>query len=56
MLISIILWILCVYLCHEISKKKNLNQRFWTLMGVTFGIFTLIAICIVPKRQKRKLD
>lgn len=38
------IWATCGWACYSIAKSKNRNKELWTVLGVVFGIFAVIAI------------
>ena len=46
-----IIWMIFAGICSGIAKHKNLNQGLWTLLGLFFGIFAVIAILFVKSNR-----
>lgn len=47
----IIVWLIFGYACYYIAREKGLNAALWGLLGVLFGIFTLIIVLLIPSNK-----
>ena len=45
-------WLLFGGFCGYIGNEKGRDVVGWTLAGMFFGIFALIAVCAVPSLKK----
>jgi nitrate reductase NapE component len=43
-LVTLAVWALCAYACYNIAKSKNRNKELWTILGIVFGLFAVVAI------------
>lgn len=47
-LLTVIIWCLFGWGCHNTAVKKNRNGALWAVLGVLFGIFALGVILVLP--------
>jgi len=46
-----ILWALFAVACYYLARSKGRNAGGWAVAGLFFGIFALIVLAFLPKRQ-----
>lgn len=51
-LLTIGIWVLCALFTNNQAKKKGLNTGLWTLIGLVFGVFGVIASLIASPKNK----
>ncbi|MCY6485410.1 hypothetical protein OW763_13825 [Clostridium aestuarii] len=49
----LIISIISIVLCYDISKENNCNSTLWTILSVFFGLFSLIVLLIVIVIKKK---
>lgn len=42
-LIVVGVWVLCAFVCNRQATEKGLNVGLWTVLGLLFGVFAVIA-------------
>jgi len=52
---SLFFWLLCAILSAVIASSKGRGGFGWFLLGLIFGIFTLILVAILPNLTKREI-
>jgi hypothetical protein len=45
----VVIWVLCGALCAFVASQKGRSVGGWFVLGCIGGIFSIIAICAVPK-------
>ena len=50
--LTIGLWVLCALFTNNQAKKKGLNTGLWTLIGLIFGVFGVIASLLARPRNQ----
>jgi biotin transporter BioY len=51
-MLSLIVWLLFAFICGWIAKEKNRNVGGWVVLGLLFGIISLIIVACLPKLNK----
>jgi hypothetical protein len=47
----VIIWFVCAGICSGVAKVKNLNQGLWTLLGLFFGVFAVVAVLFAKSQS-----
>ena len=51
-LIMILVWIAFGYTTMKIAQSKGHDKTLWFILGVLFGIFSLIIIALLPAKKQ----
>lgn len=46
----IVLALVSLSYCSDIAKQKGLSVGLWSILGLAFGLFALLAISLIPAR------
>lgn len=52
MIFVVMTWGLMGFICYKVAAKKGLNKGIWTLLGVLFGVFTLMIEILMPTKTE----
>lgn len=47
----LVIWAAFAVGCYYVAKSKNRNAGAWAVAGLIFGIFALLVVALMPKRQ-----
>ena len=50
-IMELLFWILWAVCCGILANNKNRNVVGWSILGLLFGIFSLIIIACLPKLE-----
>ena len=51
-MLFLFIWIGCAVACNRIAKSKGFNSGTWTVLGLVFGLFAIIAVLVLPAKNK----
>jgi hypothetical protein len=46
--VTLAVWAACGYVCMQIAEKKGRDRNLWLIVGLLFGIFSVIIIALLP--------
>lgn len=49
----IFVWLIFAYVAYKIAEEKGLNTALWAVLGVIFGIFTVLVLVCIPSKKYR---
>nr|WP_302598750.1 hypothetical protein [uncultured Cellulosilyticum sp.] len=52
MIFVVMIWFLMGFICYKLAAKKGLNKGIWTMLGVLFGIFTMLIEILMPAKDE----
>jgi len=47
----LVIWAVFAVACYYVAKSKGRNAAAWAFAGLVFGVFALIVLAFMPKRQ-----
>lgn len=50
MIFIALVWFLMGFVCYKIAAHKGLSKSIWTLLGVLFGVFTVLIMLLMPDK------
>lgn len=50
-MLAIIIWIACAVWCYALAKKYNRNEVVASILGLLFGVFSVIGYYIAGQKQ-----
>jgi hypothetical protein len=51
-MLFVIIWIGCAVACNRIAQSKGFNTGAWTILGLVFGLFAIIAALVLPAKSR----
>lgn len=48
------IWLVMGFVCYDVAKGKGFNCNTcntWALLGVIFGVFALMVLVMIPKKN-----
>jgi hypothetical protein len=55
-IISLVVAIVCAFVCYRIAENKGRNGVLWAVLGFLFSIISLIVIALLPPKRTRSLS
>lgn len=52
MIFVAIVWFLMGFVCYKIADQKGLNKGIWTMLGILFGVFTVMIAILMPSKKE----
>jgi hypothetical protein len=50
-MLFVIVWIGSAVACNRIARSKGFNSGAWTVWGLVFGVFAVIAALVLPSKS-----
>ncbi len=50
-IIAIAVLIACVLICREQAERKGYNMDLWAVLGLLFGVFAVVVVLLLPKKE-----
>ncbi len=47
-----LIWLLMIIECYKLAKDKNRDEIWWIIGGIFFGVFAVIALLILPRKEE----
>lgn len=49
-----IIWVIFAIVCAMIASEKGQSGILWFMIGMLFGIFSLVAVIFIPNKNDNK--
>ncbi len=49
--VFLLIWVASMAGCALLASSKNRSAGLWAFLGFLFGIFALIAVAVLPRKQ-----
>lgn len=49
--ILLLIWLAFALTCYKVAEEKNRDKIFWGILGILFGLLTLMILVMLPKKR-----
>lgn len=46
-MLTVVVWIICSVACYFLAKQKARNETLWAVLGILFGVFSLVVLALL---------